>query len=131
MLVIVTKASKRDDRVDDRRKDRPNAVALLEVFDHPLLAGLKRFLARGRPSLALEQLESVVRRVENSSPEAAPRRHVHRLVEQKLADARLLRNRAIWLACPHYRERNHDPPRPRRHLVQVDRSPARQQDDLG
>ena len=90
MIVVVPETSQRDDRVDDRWKDRADAVAFLEVVDHPLFARLQRFLARGRPSLALEQLESVVSRVENSSPEAASRRHVHRLVEQKLADTAAL-----------------------------------------
>src|SRR2546422_5369072 len=98
MVVVIAQTSQCDDRIYDRRKDRADAVALLEVVDHPLFAYLEGFFAGRSPPLPLEQLERVVGRVEYRSPEAAPRRHIHRLVQQKLPDVELLRHGAIGLA---------------------------------
>src|SRR5215471_89436 len=117
MIVVISETSQCDYRVDDRRKDCANAIALFEVLDHPLFAGFQSLLARRRPLFALQELQSEVGGIEYCSPETAACRHVDGIVEKQLSDVFILRYRTVRLAGPHHRYRDDDTARPRRHLV--------------
>src|SRR5262249_12527969 len=130
VIVVVAEAPERNDRINDRRGYRPDAVALFEVAGHPLLASLHRFSSRGPEAAVLEVLVGKVGGCKNRLPES-PRDARALRVQHQLADVRVIRNRAVRTLCPHDRQRNYDSARPRRHLIQVEGRPLRKKDYLG
>src|SRR5215475_9414855 len=137
MIFGITENAERDQTIQHRRINRGQPVTpLSDSFEHPTLGFLERAFARRTNAQRMQNMKDIVDAEEEISPRpklfAARQPQVALLGTDRIKLVQLLiaRQRPGWFEMVDDRERNQHRATPRRHFVDVERRPGREQNHL-
>ena len=135
MILGIAEQVEHHHAVRHRRVDRAEPVLAVEPFDHPIFAGLDRAFAQLRRPQPVDRLEHAIERIEPLGPQpfgiGGARLEMCGLAGVQFVDPDVLRISSDRPTRGEHQQRHHHGARPIAHLGEMDREPARQQDDLG
>ena len=122
----------RENRIHHRRINRGEAFGALDVLEHPGFRFTQRAIAQRLPRQLFVKLHRAIGGKEEIAPRDerfAPieRRRFVRRIDEEFIDLSVLRQAEVGTQRRKNRHRDDDAARPRRHLVDVEIEPVRQQ----
>ena len=112
MLSRMSEGTKGEDGVEDRRENRAQAGALVEMLYDPLRCFLQRAATKWFDGQRFDEFQHHIEGVEERAPEALTAGSLHHrggtTGRDQLADRPLVRDVAGRLKCPDHRQRNDD-----------------------
>ena len=133
---LVSEREQRIDRVHHRRVNRRQAVAALEVIEHPPARRANRAPAERFPRPALVRLHDAIEQQERIVPADGRRVPLERpgtrgRIAKELVHARLRHDQLPRPQRIQDRQRHDDRARPRRHAIDVEAGPGGEHHELG